>query len=517
MSSALLNSTTNPYEYQRLDTLWKKVKDVYDGLYLEDVRQLYLPKRSSEPQDAYNVRLKASRLENRFRSSIDSYAGLLSDFEIHDAPDGFEDEMTDIDQRGNNFQMWSVRADIKMLRDGQCLIGVEMPPALTEEDQREERSPYLLAIDIADVLNPVTRVVGGRVILEEITIKRNYGLAPAGQSSSECWRYVANDKEHEYPTRVEIYCEREAAATATTGKMGFYLHDVYPILNASGEPLGRIPFIWYSATPDSEPMRPDYPPFLSLCDLNIAHMNKESELDDVETTSNRPTPTRTWPDKVPPNAPPVQLGQNGCIELPNGATMAFLEVEGKAMELTHRRQLAREERMDKEDQKFLGGGQGAKTATQVVLETAQSRTSFKLLARRKQSVIEELFKLWQSFSDPNYVMGDPAGYISISESALVAPPSPQDIQQVFQGFSQGVYSSIVAEHKLRELGWWPKELAEEPIQPETIEDTLEDDFEDDISNGRQDEAMAGANAGTSGAGARQSTLTVDDSRGRARQ
>ena len=481
-----LQTFQRPYEYRVIESLWEKVKDVYNGLHLRETRQKYLIQRASEPEDAYQVRLKQSYLENRFRSSIDSYAGLLSDFKLKDVPDDFMEQETDIDLKGNNFILWSMRADIKMLRDGQCLVGAEIPEALTEEEQRRERKPYLLTIDIDDVFNPVTRIVDGKTIIEEISIRRNYSFSDTGENIAEYWRYVANEQGHETPTRVEVWVEELSNQTTVNDtKRGLYLDREYPLLNARGEPLGKVPYIWYSSSPDSEPMHPDYPPFLSLCDLNLAHMNKESELDDVETTANRPTPYRIWPGDIPDRPGPLILGQNGCLEGSNGTEYGFLEPKGDAIAITQERQASRETRMDREDQKFLGGGQTPKTLGQAMLETAQSRMSFKTVARRKQSVMQEIFKLWQELSDPTYEEGSYAGEITIDESSLKAPPTAQDVQQVFQGFTMGVYPRQVAEYKLKEMGWWPERLMEEsPSAPIDLDQSLEQPL--NVRNGRQE-------------------------------
>lgn len=425
-----------PNSWRRLQPLWQKIKDVYEGLHHEDVRAKYLIQKQSEPDAAYRIRLRQSYLDNRVKPVINSHAGLLSEFRYVNVSDLILQYEQNIDLQGNSLKTFFLNADVMALRDGGCFIAVEQQTALDEDEQRRPRRPYLVLVDIRDVRAPVVEIENGVPILKQLIIRR--AIQKGYDTQTQWWVYQ--------PGTVTIYEE-------ANGVVGLVRQT--PLIAANGQPLTGIPIVFYSLS-DCTLMEPAIPPFMTLCELNLRHMNKESELDDVESKCNTPTAYRKWPAGIPEAPPPFFTGTNRVIEVPKDGDVGFIEPRGTAIAITNERQKNREERMNREAKTFLTGSDVQRTATEALLEAGQAKMAVAGMAERKKSASQVVFDYWMQYADPAY-QGD-GGYIEIEESSLKVPPSAREIQVIFDGFVQGVYDRNVALAKLREIGWLPNDV-----------------------------------------------------------
>ena len=62
----------------------------------------YLPRESAEPKSAYQARLDRSTYTPIYRDSIKAYAGLLSRFQLADAPQSMNTWESDVDLQGSS-------------------------------------------------------------------------------------------------------------------------------------------------------------------------------------------------------------------------------------------------------------------------------------------------------------------------------------------------------------------------------------------------------------------------------
>ena len=97
-------------ELAALAPLLKRAKDCWDLLprdtseetgsgILKSARARYLPKEPGEPQDAYLGRIGRSSYPSTYRDAIRSFAGLLSRFQVSEAPASLEAAEKDVDMR----------------------------------------------------------------------------------------------------------------------------------------------------------------------------------------------------------------------------------------------------------------------------------------------------------------------------------------------------------------------------------------------------------------------------------
>lgn len=66
--------------------------------------------------------------------------------------------------------------------------------------------------------------------------------------------------------------------------------------------------------------------------------------------------------------------------------------------------------------------------------------------------MQQIFQWWERFSNPNYIVGEPVGGISVSESVLTMPASPQELQFWSNEFLVGSLTRPEYIAKLKELG-----------------------------------------------------------------
>ena len=430
-----------------MQPLWEKAKDVYDGLLTFEAKEKYLNRKAGEHPDDFKARIRSSEFDNRYKKTIESNAGLLSDFSFSEnPPQAIVDAEKDIDCRGNSLHVWSVKRDIEFLRDGGVLLGVDSSKALDERSQREkkDRRPWFIKVDVRDIFAPVVSVIDGKPTLTQVSIRRSQ-MMPDGEGFKrvdQYWLYRLIDGGVYY----EVYEDKGEEELTLVASLE-------PLIAANGQPFPRLPFEWYGVT-DSLDFREGLPipVFAELCELNLKHFNKGSEIDRAETICNIPTPKRGWPGMIPENPPPFAMGISHCVEYVVGGEVGFLEPEGKTLQISHMRQLDREARMEAEDRRFLGVGEAPKTATQSIIESSQAKMSLRTMAERKESVFQELFKLWELFSNPRYVDGDDVGGIKISESALQAPATSQDRQQYREDLSLGFISRKTYQNVMIRLG-----------------------------------------------------------------
>jgi hypothetical protein len=239
-----------------------------------------------------------------------------------------------------------------------------------------------------------------------------------------------------------------------------------PILDASGQPLEEIPLVWYSpygdpimfhgvANDDDRGGRPEY---LPLVDLNFEYFNKQSELNTAESRSNFVMLNMAYPGPAPQKQPDMLLAGR-IVVTEGGAKLQMLEPKGTAIASTREGQRDRLKRMDAISQAFLTGGEIERTATEALIESSQSRLGLRNIAQRKESAVQNLFYWWERFANPQFGPGDDIGGITVSESVLSVPPSPDLLRRYDDAYLNGQLSKAEWVAKMKELGDYTEEMA----------------------------------------------------------
>ncbi len=410
----------------------------------------YLSKEEEEPPLAYKNRLARTQFDSRFKPALKGHAGLLSEFVLSDdvAP-SIAAARDDIDLQGSSIESFLTDQDETVLRDGGMGILVEHPPQPTDEngnpliqsaadEQNYALRPYLVAVDRRNILNWSIIYEQGKPIIQRLTIQESRLVAvdDYGVETKTYYRVLT-------PGRFDVY-------ELVQIQGGKYQKVLVPELSgATG--LEVVPFVWYSVS-DSKWFE-SQPPFLNLAQLNIEHYQKRSSLNEVIHKCNLPVPVRKGLIKnladLLKGVVKLIIGPNSVVDIPADGDFFFAEPTGNAINATQTDIEKLERSMDRMSLAFLTGGEAAKTATEVVMDTAQTQCSLKNMARRKESTVQRLFALWVQYTGE-----DQGGTITVNESILQTPASPQEVQTILDAMGVKI-SNQLGLQMLQERKWLP--------------------------------------------------------------
>jgi hypothetical protein len=425
------------------------VQDVWDEL--KGCKAKYLPQEEAEPPKAYENRLGRSQFDSRFAPAIKAHAGLLSDFTLSDdVAESIKLNQSNIDQQGNDLETFLAELDEMVLRDGAAAIHVEFPPLPTDVDGNEilitaadeaalELRPYFVAIDRRNILNWDVEFVRGKPRINQVTIQETHLIKDGdfGVESKTYYRVLR-------PGSFDVFEIVEYE--------GKWLRKSVPELSGTTN-LDAVPLVWYSIS-ESKVFQAN-PPFLNLARLNIEHLQKRSSLNEVLHKCNLPVPVRkglirTIADLLKPIAKLV-IGPNSVVDVPVDGDFYFAEPTGNAIAATQADIEKLEGSMDRVSLSFLNGGEAQKTATEVVLDSAQTQATLKGMARRKENAIEQAFGFWA-----DYTGEESSGSIEVNESLLQIAPSAQDIQLILDAMGVKIPNRLALEMLLQRR-WLPPE------------------------------------------------------------
>jgi hypothetical protein len=430
-----------------LDLVWNVWND------LKNCKKQYLPKEQAEPEKAYKNRLDRAHFDNRFTPALKGHAGLLSEFTLTDeVPASIVLSEKDIDGQGNDLVTFFTEADELVMRDGGCGILVEYPPEdpeiLTNRDLLESgRRPYLVLIDRRDILNWSTTHRGGKQFINRVVIRtiEEVDDGEFGTKQQTLYRVLR-------PGSFEVY---ELIHT----KQGY----VKRLVDEGKTSLSEVPIVWYSISESK--LFQGQPPFMNLARLNIEHLQKRSSFNEIQYKINMPVPVRKGAKAIaptvpgqPPIMPRLVIGPNSVVDVPETGDFSFAEPSGSGMALTQADIEKLERSMDRVTLAFLSGSETAKTATEVVLDTAQTQATLKGMATRKESCSQQIFRFWAAFTR------EPAtGSLDVNESILQIPATPQEIQIILDAMGVQIPQALGLQMLLARR-WLPADTKLEEIE-----------------------------------------------------
>lgn len=425
------------------------VSDVWTDL--KNCQTTYLPKEDKEPYRAYHNRLNRTQFDNRFKPTVKGHAGLLSNFVLSkDIPASIESHKKNIDQQGNSLVSLLTEADEMVLRDGGCGIVVEYPtdpvdrlgqPLITSaaDEQLFELRPYLVLINRRDILNWAIEYHAGKPFISFAVIRKSEFIQDGlfGIKVQTFYRVLT-------PGRFSDYLLKVGADGRWTSEQ----------IRQGETSLNRVPLVWYSIS-ENTLFQAD-PPFLNLARLNIEHLQKRSGLNEVLHKCNLPVPVRkglirSFDDLKSPVAKLV-IGPNSVVDIPDNGDFYFAEPTGAAIAATQADIEKLEGAMDRLSLAFLTGGEVQKTATEVVLDTAQTQASLRGMAERKKSAVEQVFDLWAQYTGEQK-----GGTIEINARVLQVPATPQDVQVILEAMGLKISTRLGLE-MLLQRGWLPQDV-----------------------------------------------------------
>jgi hypothetical protein len=398
----------------------------------------YLHREPAEPASAYRERLHRSTYTPVFRDSIRAYAGLLSRFQLIDAPPSMERSQQNIDLQGSSIHSFYNRCDELAIRDGGVYIMVDMPPAEGEtnylDEQRDGRVPYLMMIERKDIINWSVEYVRGREFIRHATVRQMRSTsAPNGYGSVIEPVYLVLR-----PGSVEtIRLER------ANGKWIQFSEGLIPTS------LPIVPLVWHGAT-SSKFAQGDLP-MNGLAELSIQHYQMQSDLFELLHKCAMPVPVRKGaPIGSDGKAAPLILGPNTAVDLSDNGDFLFAEPTGRSLE-RHQSELDHIEKlMDRSGLNFLYGA-NIKTATEASLRASQISSQINSLVRSKTSSFTTIMKLWAAYAGELQALSPESG-IAINDSLINRPIDPSGIAQMVNLYNAGLLSKRTVLDELQRGG-----------------------------------------------------------------
>ena len=380
------------------------------------VRAKYLPQEVGEPTDAYTGRIGRSSYPSTYRDAIRSFSGLLSRFQINEAPKTLEASLNDIDMRGSSLRRFLSDVDQLVLRDGAAAILVEMPPAEPGvnskiEEIRSGRRPYLVLLERSQVINWRSHLEGGREVIDLVVIRLEEEVPDGdyGSKTQEVFMVMVPGAYRKVTLRVT--------------KSGTYQEEV---LEEGTTSLNEIPLVWMGATTNA--MGASDVAMDALAQLSIEHMQLRSDLAELIHKCALPAGVRVGDSLLPDGSPkPLTIGPNSVLDLPEGGDFRWAEISGGSLQRHQEEVLHVEKLMKEASLSFLWGDGGNRTATEAALASSQVSSQVRALIEGKLSAFRQLLYFWTQYSGEK--LHAEAG-ISLSDSLLGKPMEANDVAQL---------------------------------------------------------------------------------------
>ena len=357
-----------------------------------------LPKWPKEDAEAYKARLSASTLLPAYSETVASMTGRVFAKPVtvsENVPARIVELAEDIDQQGNNLQVWLQELFSIGLSRGICFALVDYPRAAGIRTRADE---------IAAGVRPYSVIIKPEQVL---------GWKSVGQAGGQVltqFRYMESveedDPENEFVSKTiqqvrvleigkwTVWRKREV-----NGKTEWFVFEE----GVTTLPLIPLAVLYTKRTG----FMTAKPPLMELAHLNVKHWQSQSDQDNILHVARVPMLVRTgvnqqFNEQGQPVVQEIQVG--GCLnDLPEGGDLKFVEHTGKAIEA------GRVSLQDLEAQMRMAGGKllqredsGTKTATQAEEEAAQDNSPLETMAGRLEDCgdqILQLFAMWLNLPD----------------------------------------------------------------------------------------------------------------------
>ncbi len=432
-------------------------------------KEKYLHREPAEPNAAYQARLGRSTYTPIYRDSIRSYAGLLSRFQVVDAPPSMKLHDDNVDLQGSSLQSFLTHVDEITLRDGGSFVMVDMMPETSAnnffDQMNDGRHPYFISINRSDVINWQVSYERGRESLERVTVRQLRSMPDEGYGSKvEPIYYVLT------PGKVETF---RVVKTDTSRFANQKIDEM-----ATSMPI--IPLVWYGAA-TTRFAQGDLP-MDGLADLSIQHYQMRSDLGELLHKCAMPVPVRKGAPIGPDGKPAaLVLGPNTAVDLPSeGGDFMFAEPSGKSLE-RHQQEIKHvEELMDRSSLNFLYGA-SVKTATEASLRASQVASSVAALTRNKTAIFGVLMRLWAWYAGEQSSITDESSLV-INDSLISKPIEASEMAQLVNLYSNGLLSKETVLEELQRGGVLDSDLIIER-ELERIEDDRVDSIDKQMEEG----------------------------------
>jgi hypothetical protein len=428
-------------------------------------REHYLPRGEREPESAYRRRVEAALPSGFFRDALRTFAGMLASSHWRELPASLQAVISDVDGCGTDLGVFLEAADLLVLRDGAALVGVIPPVHLwpSEGDRQQALRngdrlslPRLLLIERGDVLH--WQLPGNHALPDAITWRERCpnALTPSTQAAPpqdhppHPWQYLTASLVADDPGGAGMDLSTETLVADPQAPSGWRKQRLD---QRHYRGINQLPAIWYAS--HGAAFGEGELPHLGLAHQYLNHFRCQSDYQELLYRTALPVGVRTGvagPMGSSSASEPVVLGPNSVIDLPEGASFQFVEIQARSL-AEHRAWLESLDQGMRRDALIPAAAQGApRTAMEISMAASQAYALLQSQAIQKASMFSSLLQHWCSITgEPLPVQEGPALTVEISPLAPAPKPQPT-VSEMLQLQERG----IISEQALRQ---WLGDLA----------------------------------------------------------
>lgn len=367
-----------------------------------------LPKFPKEDSKAYKDRLQRSTLLPAYSETVQNMTGRVFAEPISlgdDVPPQIAEYVENIDQQGNNLQVWSQAFFSNGLARGLCHVLVDYPSTTDEEGRQLYPTK---ADELKAGVRPYSVIIRPGQVLGWKSETRN------GAEVLTQFRYMEKVEEPDAENEFAVKCVEQIRVLAPGSWRTFRKQkgqggkDEW-VRHASGTTtLGVIPLVTFYTKRTG--FMTATPPLLEVAHLNVKHWQSQSDQDNILHVARVPMLALIGVDAPGQDAAPgseVTVGTAAATYLPLQGDMKYVEHSGKAIEA------GRQSLLDLEDQMRMAGAkllqkekQATKTAAQAEEEAAQELSPLETMAGSFEDAIDQVlqfFALWMGVTEGGHV------------------------------------------------------------------------------------------------------------------
>ena len=422
-------------------------------------REHYLPRGEREPESAYRRRVEAALPSGFFRDALRTFAGMLASSHWGELPASLQAVISDVDGCGTDLGVFLEAADLLVLRDGAALVGVIPPVHLRPSEGDRQQAlrngdrlslPRLLLLERGDVLH--WHLPGNHALPDAITWRerRPNALMPSKQAAPppeplrHPWQYLTAALDGDGPGGAGMDLSTETLVADPKAPSGWRTQRLD---QRHYRGINQLPAIWYAS--HGAAFGEGELPHQGLAHQYLNHFRCQSDYQELLYRTALPVGVRTGvagPMGSSSASEPVVLGPNSVIDLPEGASFQFVEIQARSL-AEHRAWLESLDQGMRRDALIPAAAQGApRTAMEISMAASQAYALLQSQAIQKASMFSSLLQYWCAITgEPLPVQEGPALTVEISPLAPAPKPQPT-VSEMLQLQERG----IISEQALRQ-------------------------------------------------------------------
>lgn len=429
-----LEFTSNHVDYLTRLAQWNKVRDCLEG---EDAVKLegrkYLPKPDGMGDDAYNAYKTRASFYGVAERTLRGLSGMVLRIDpVLELPSRLEPMRDCLTTEGYGFQNLVSEILRENLSIGRYGILLDFPVTAGITDP-----PYFATYFAPDIVDWDTDIIESKIILTRVLL-RDQALDKAGV-----------DEEHyrELCLLDGVYTQRVWAATveknpnASGGKREFVKKEE-TVPRVGGKPLSSIPFVFinpYDLRPEIEK-----PPFLDLCNVNLAHYRNSADYEHALFLTAQPTPWASG--SFTEENKPTAIGSGAFWILPEDGKAGMLEFSGAGIAAQERALEKKEDRMAALGARMIYEGKVRNETAKTARMRGDGETSLLVsVVMSTEQALGKLFRMaaeWMG-SSPDDVR------VAINRDFVESRMEPAEIDSLVKAWQAGAISHETLHYNLQ--------------------------------------------------------------------